>query len=1106
MTRNRPPHTARSAASGRKMVLPAMALAAVVGAITLPAWASPLVSGTQIRDFTRITFEWPTSTKIQTSQQGRELRITFDQQADAPDFSRVLTRLPAIVQKASLQADKRTVVLTLDKPYRVRSFISGRMNGVDLLPPQTQAPVETPTPAAVEATAPTTSVTATPPPAPKPAPKPVEAKPAEAKPAPVAEPAAVAWKTAPKPKAKPAVPVPEPVAPAPEPVAATSPAMSAPVEKPAVVQAAVEAPAPAPAPAAAPPEPAAPAAAAEPVPVPEAAPAQSPSPAAPEVPAPAEPEEPVPATTTASTAAPATKLTLSAAPADAMKLPVSIIREGDIVSLTFPWTQRTAAAVFRRGEYFWVVFDRTANMQINGGETAGDLLNEIQSDVPQGHTVLRLRTSRLLGVRIRQPEGSMSWQLIFSPQAQWPDTIPTIQAKTEPPLPPHLLIGALEAAPAVRLVDPVVGDEIVVVPSYTPGQGIAPARQMAELQLLSSAQGIAVVPQIDGVSVEQQRNGLRLGTKDGLNLSSDLPILGGGKTDGSNDAPMPSMFAVADWPSVKDPVHVLQARLLPLVAEEGMVANEARRQLATGYMAHGLMLEALGVLENIRTTDRDYYIRERLAGLSGVANFMNYRIGEAARDFTAPELQGNEEADYWRTILAELTGRSDELFDYPRFNARYMKQYSDEVRRRLSLIAADRLVARKRFNEALKVLDDVRASNLVNPTIAPALDYLLAEILAQTGQVKKATELWEKISENLENRYWRARAEYALTNLKLSTGEITELEALIRLDRLRILWRDDPIELQILQQVGDLQLKHKQYREGLRTLREITQAYPNTTDAFQAAQRMAEIFVYLFNDEGAKEMKPLEALALYYEFKELTPVEAAGDLMIRNLADRLAEVDLLDRAAALLEHQVRYRLQGEERSRVGARLALIYLLNRQPQQALSVLELTGYGANPEELQRTRALLTSRALADLKEGARAIDLLEDDPSFEAQLLKLDINWDLGNWPEVARVGESVLSARRDATAVLNESEMGALLKLAVAYSFEGAAEHLRYLREYFLPLVKDGPHKDVFLFLTNDTPIAPENLAQLAQNLTQMQSFLGRWRTQIHEQGLSEAVK
>jgi len=106
---------------------------------------------------------------------------------------------------------------------------------------------------------------------------------------------------------------------------------------------------------------------------------------------------------------------------------------------------------------------------------------------------------------------------------------------------------------------------------------------------------------------------------------------------------------------------------------------------------------------------------------------------------------------------------------------------------------------------------------------------------------------------------------------------------------------------------------------------------------------MEDTFVTRYNKEGADAMPPLEALSLFYEFRDLVPLGRGGRPDDPYLADRLVKIDLLDRAAMLLDHQIRNRLQGEERSRVGARLAQVYLMNHLPDKALETLKTTGYG-------------------------------------------------------------------------------------------------------------------------------------------------------------------
>src|SRR5258705_3009099 len=106
-------------------------------------------------------------------------------------------------------------------------------------------------------------------------------------------------------------------------------------------------------------------------------------------------------------------------------------------------------------------------------------------------------------------------------------------------------------------------------------------------------------------------------------------------------------------------------------------------------------------------------------------------------------------------------------------------------------------------------------------------------------------------------------------------------------------------------------------------------------------------------------MKPVDALAMFYEFRELTPIGRRGDEMIRRLADRLAAIDLLDQAAELLQYQVDKRLEGAARAQVAARLAMVYLTNRKPDRPIASPRLTRMADLSGELRPQRLLLAVR---------------------------------------------------------------------------------------------------------------------------------------------------
>jgi len=123
--------------------------------------------------------------------------------------------------------------------------------------------------------------------------------------------------------------------------------------------------------------------------------------------------------------------------------------------------------------------------------------------------------------------------------------------------------------------------------------------------------------------------------------------------------------------------------------------------------------------------------------------------------------------------------------------------------------------------------------------------------------------------------------------------------------------------------------------------------------------------------------------------------------MIAALADRLVKVDLLDRAGDLLERQVKARLTGADKVRVGTRLAAVRLLDDKPDRALQALgETENPAATSPELQAQRQRLRARALFDNGDTLKGLGLVENDGSLEGLWLKSDMYFKLREWPSAA----------------------------------------------------------------------------------------------------------
>lgn len=787
------------------------------------------------------------------------------------------------------------------------------------------------------------------------------------------------------------------------------------------------------------------------------------------------------------------------------QMAVTVHQQKVSASFFFPWQERTASAVFSRGRYLWIIFDKPVDVNL---KSLNSILPEFVSlaermEVP-GHTVLRLTVTSPVSAAARHQRNSYEWIVTLSRRSTVPANPILTETSDKPPLKPYVAINLLQTSPSLTLTDPALGDRLEVIPSYEEGRGIFPERDFVDFRLLRTAQGVVIKRHSDAVRIVKQRTGLRVVKPGpGIILSKNMPPLDVA-TFMEAESNAGTFFPYSRW-KTKD-INEFYTRKQRLQREisraDDEKAGSLRKTLAELYLGEGLYHEALGVLDEIKARDPEYYDVYQLAALHGAANFMIDRVGEAARDFVDPALEGEEEIAYWNRFVHMMLGDEKQLTQFSAFDPRYSSHYPPKIRQKLAVIASDQLIGRKRYNAFNAIMNRLKKSKQL-AEIKDQADYMVGRVLADTGNNADAIAVFKKLIENTKNRFVQVRAEFALATLEYETGAIDRAELIDRLDRLRYIWRGDALELGVLSLLGDLNALEGRYPQAMRVWKDILSHFPENPENTKIAAKMADMFVLLFNEDKADELEPLEALALYYEFRSLTPIGKEGDKMIQKLADRLARVDLLDRAAALLSHQVKFRLEKEERSRVANRLGLIYLLNREPLKTLEVLRLTGYGAGGEAINRQRNQLAAMAYSDIGNWRTALDMLKDDYSEEAKAIRLDIFWENKDWQNVTATAEDMLAGRKDPAALLSEPEAQTLLRLSVAYSFAGDTLQLQYLRDYFTSLLAGNPLKDRFLFISNDTgPINPNNMGALEQEISGIKSFLETYRSQVQENGLS----
>ncbi len=326
----------------------------------------------------------------------------------------------------------------------------------------------------------------------------------------------------------------------------------------------------------------------------------------------------------------------------------------------------------------------------------------------------------------------------------------------------------------------------------------------------------------------------------------------------------------------------------------------------------------------------------------------------------------------------------------------------------------------------------------------------------------------------------------------MNSGALAPAEAIVALDKLRWQWRGDSIELGLLRRLGNLQIAAKDYRNGLQTLRAAVLGFPRAEETRRIHTEMASVFEALFLQGEADALTPIQALGLYYDFKELTPIGAMGDEMVRRLADRLIAVDLLEQAAELLQHQVDRRLDGVAKAQISAKLAAVYLMDKKPEKALATLRASSQTRLPEALAAQRRLLSARALSDLKQYDAALEAFDQDETPEANRLRADVLWAGSRWPEVAAAVEILIEGRHKVATPLDGQDRYDILRAAIAYTMADDETGLGSLRDRFVVLMADTPEAAAFEVVTRAADpggVAFRDMAKSIAGIDTLDAFL-----------------
>lgn len=775
-------------------------------------------------------------------------------------------------------------------------------------------------------------------------------------------------------------------------------------------------------------------------------------------------------------------------------------RQSGRFAISFPFIEPTAAAVFRRGDVLWIVFDSLRPIDvtpIKDDPTRSVVSAEFSRSENGSVLRIRMQHARLPSV---EREGN-TWVISLGDGVSAPSRpLPLRRASAEDKA--AVLIPLDTPGQVHRLKDPDIGDEMIAVTADLPVRGILRGQNFVEFRALASVHGIAVVPLADDVQVSLSAEGATVKRPAGL-VVSDLP-----------EAPPPPKQVVKRTQTPIDP-DIWQAErdanftereseLMRAVAMSPAGQTvEARIMLARFYLANGFAAEAKGSLEAGARADRQMLNHSLYYLLHGIAELELGRPEPALREFGNQFLANSQIATLLRTIPNARLARWTQARDALRVGMQAMPGIPVDYQHQVLMAALRSSVEVRDFVEASRLLHELEGYKL-RPESKPEFTVLSARVAEGVGHFERALALYAAVE---ETGHGAAAAEARLRSiaLKVTRGDLDRAKAIDRLEMLAVSWRGDRIENETQRLLGQLYVAESRYREAFRALDAalLSNAGSDITESFQA--EMAAVFEDLYLTGKADTLPAVEALALYYDFSKLTPIGRRGDELIRRLADRLVSVDLLDQASELLDHQVEYRLSGAAKAQVAVRLAIVHLMNKKPEEAVRVMVATRMPELPQDVREQRLLIEARALSETGRHDTALELISNLNGLESERLRADIAWAAKNWRAAGEGIEKILGERWKKEIPLDEAERHDVLRAALAYALGDETLGLKRLAEKYMPRMGEKTQeRAVLTVLLGPEGVNAKTLTEASRALSSFDSlgsFLRVYRARFPDRPL-----
>ena len=759
--------------------------------------------------------------------------------------------------------------------------------------------------------------------------------------------------------------------------------------------------------------------------------------------------------------------------------------------LIFNFAGPAAAAVFRRGDAVWIVFENEVALKLPDNIKDGNVIQDVQWTHNDGFTAMRIEAPTAGSLSV-QNDGLL-WKVRLGGRPLDNNAAQVNVVRDDSTGVPGLNANLAGATKIAWIRDPAVGDRMAVIPARAPVKNLAMARTTLEATFASTAQGVVVEHMTPDVKVAVDGDLIEVSRPEGLTLSALDPNARPDDSRLEYKAALYPALMNPDWSAAPSEGFLARYSDLQAAAADEAAAGlgaptKARLSLARFLIGQGLSFEAQGALDLLVKQSPRALDDPQVRGLRVVAKMMSGRYADATGDLSSAQLAADPASHLWSGLAETKAGHyADAVKDF-KFGMKAIGEFPVAWRTRLASAYAYSAMQMKDLTTAQAVIG-FATSQPAQPLDRLRAFLVDAQIIEASGDHLRALGVYSAVSRASDDSIAAPAAMHAAM-LAYQLKKADAARTLTTLDGLRFRWRGDDTELQLVANMGQIYLSEGRYREALQVLRSGNQTFADKPQAIQIQTNLNTAFRNLFLGGMADGLQPIEALGLFNDFKDLTPIGADGDEMVRKIVRRLVDVDLLDQAAELLDYQVNHRLDGVAKSSVATDLAAIYLMNRNPQKALETLWNTRTTLLPKDMMSERRVLEARALNDLNEPDKALDALGPDTSPDADDVRADIFWKQQNWPKAAAVLEKRLGERYKTDTALSLSEESEVIRAGVAYSLAKDQGGLTRLADHFGKFADKASSSDAMRVALAPLDAGPISAKDFALAAASTDSFAG----------------